>query len=78
MSDPAIRGGGDRQLFLDDALIDTQQGLSRRWHQPVKHPAAPVIPATPERDPHWSAGMKICFGSVIHIERAAVFSYQVK
>ncbi len=36
-----------RQLFVDDFLIE-HTDLQRRWHQPVKHPANPVLkPATP-------------------------------
>jgi len=65
LSDDVIRLGAERQLFFDDALVDTRQGLSRQWHQPVKHAAGPVLPMVPEGEAAWEAGMPICFGSVL-------------
>ncbi len=35
--------GNERQLFVDDAIVQRTHILKRRLHQPVKHPANPVI-----------------------------------
>ena len=35
--------GSERHLFVDDALVQRTRGVSKRVHQPVKHPANPVI-----------------------------------
>ena len=30
--------GSERHLFVDDALVQRTRGVSKRLHQPVKHP----------------------------------------
>ena len=35
--------GNERHLFVDDALVQRTRGVGKRLHQPVKHPANPVI-----------------------------------
>ena len=35
--------GSERHLFVDGALVQRTRGVSKRLHQPVKHPANPVI-----------------------------------
>lgn len=32
-----------RQLFVDDYLVASTEGLKREWHQPVKHPGNPIM-----------------------------------
>jgi hypothetical protein len=50
-----------RQLFIDDYLIASLQGLTRELHQPVKHPRNPLVRADrPWEDPH------IALGFVLH------------
>lgn len=66
MSETPVHLGAERQLFIDDALIHARQGLTRRWHQPTKHAANPVLSTAPADAPGWEAGMPICFGSVLH------------
>jgi len=36
-----------RQLFLDDSGIELQEGVQRRWHQPVKHGPPVLAPGGP-------------------------------
>ena len=35
--------GNERHLFVDDALVQRTRNVAKRLHQPVKHPANPVI-----------------------------------
>jgi hypothetical protein len=50
-----------RQLFLDDELIDILQGLRRTLHQPVKYAGSPVL--VPEHP--WEDSSLFLYGSVI-------------
>jgi hypothetical protein len=53
-----------RQLFLDDDLIDSMPGVTRRIHPARKHPANPVLrPQEP-----WEGKVAIIYGSVLREE----------
>jgi len=43
VSDWPLKIDSRRQLFVDDFLIASMDGLEREWHQPVKHPANPIM-----------------------------------
>ena len=43
VSDWPLRIDSRRQLFVDDYLIASMDGLKRKWHEPVKHPGNPVM-----------------------------------
>ena len=43
MESSARQIGHEKQLFLDDAAVDTMDGLHRRFFQAVKHPENPVV-----------------------------------
>ncbi len=43
MADWPLKIGSERQLFVDDFLIASCQGLTRQLHQPVPHPDNPVM-----------------------------------
>jgi hypothetical protein len=45
MSDWPVRIDSRRQLFVDDYLIASMKGLTREFHQPVKHPQNPLLRA---------------------------------
>ena len=40
-----------RRLFLDDHHIQSMTGLSRVYHQPVKHPVPVIMPDKPRYFP---------------------------
>lgn len=44
VSDLPIKLDADRQLFVDDYLIASMEGLSRELHQPTKYPNNPLMP----------------------------------
>ena len=69
----ALNPCSDRQLFVDDLLIAARRGVSRRWHQPTKHPAAPLLSRIPDGERGWAAGMPLCFGSVLFDETEGLF-----
>ncbi len=60
-ADPAIEIGSERQLFIDDYLVASMQGLKRTLHQPTDIENNPVM--LPE---HPWEHRRIPFGSVIY------------
>jgi hypothetical protein len=54
--------GSNHQLFLDDYIIASNDGVTRRVNPVVKHPANPVI--RPEEG--WEPGGYVFYGSVIY------------
>ena len=73
MSDQTVDPGSDCQLLFDDAVIESQQGLRRCWHQAVKHPGGSVLPIVQKGESGWQAGMPMCFGSVLFDEDEGLF-----
>jgi len=59
---PSIRIGRQHQLFLDDYLIASCEGVTRRVCPVAKHPANPVIRPTES----WEPRGYITYGSVIY------------
>jgi hypothetical protein len=54
---------GEHQLFVDDYLIDSMQGVSRTWQQAQKHPRNPMlVPDGPDEQ------MSLLFGAVMQDE----------
>ena len=73
MTEPTLFPGTDIQLLFDDAIIESHEGLLRRWHQPVKHPGGSVLPIVPKGEPAWQSGMPIVFGSVLFDQDESVY-----
>ena len=65
--------GSRKQFFIDDHLIESSQGISRRLQQPTKHPQNPVLAGMPKDDPLWESDMDIYFPSVIFDREAGLF-----
>lgn len=61
--------GNDKQLFIDDDIIESLEGASKRLNQPVKYPANPVLPSVPA----WEAGLVVNFASVVFDEQDNLF-----
>ena len=62
--------GPERQLFIDDCLIECMCGLKRVLNQPEKHPGNPVL----EGDrPHEGWLARICGNSVYYDEEDKIF-----
>ena len=57
--------GTQRQLFVDDYIIESMQNAFRVWHQPVKYPGNPIL----EFKPPQAAGR----GSIIYDEEEHLF-----
>lgn len=55
---------GDWQLLVDDHLVESKQGVERRYHAFSKHPANPVLTAT---EP-WEGRSVYLYGSVLPSE----------
>ena len=65
--------GSRKQFFIDDHLIESSQGISRRLQQPTKHPRNPVLAGVPKDGPLWESDMDIYFPSVIFDREAGLF-----
>jgi hypothetical protein len=63
-----VEVSADRQLFIDDVLIDTMQGLRKTLHQPRDHADNPVL--LPDRP--WEH-RRVCYGSVYYIQQEREF-----
>jgi len=57
---PIIDIGPERQLFLDDTLIDAMERVSRRVNQPDRHPQNPIF----EAEHPWESG-RILYSDVV-------------
>ena len=68
-----IELGSERQLFIDDFIIESSDGVTKKLNQPTKHARNPLIARTPDDAPAWSAGMPTCFSTVVFDERDRVF-----
>ena len=71
--DKPIRLGNERQLFVDDFLIETLEGTQQTLNQPVRFEGNPVLSMAAKGDPSWAAGMPHSFGSVLYDEKHQVF-----
>lgn len=60
-----------RHLFLDDVEIDRCEGLRRTVHQPVHHPANPVL--VPERP--WEGYGISCYGTLLYDDEEKLFRF---
>ena len=61
VADTARHIGQQRQLFLDDWIIEQSEGLERRLGHPVKHPENPVL----KREKPWEAVQCDLYGSAL-------------
>lgn len=68
-----INLGRHKQLFIDDFIISSSQGLSRRLQEPTKWVGNPVLPAVLKDQPLWESDMDIYFPSVIFDHEAGCF-----
>jgi len=57
------------QLFLDDHLIARMDGLKRKLHRPIRHPANPLI----VQDLPWERRMIEMYGTVLYDEKLGKF-----
>ena len=57
--------GQTKQLFLDDAIVEEMDQVSRTLNRPTKHPGNPLLPAVPELASAWDAGLVSTFASVL-------------
>jgi hypothetical protein len=57
-----LRLGPHRQLFLDDRVVASSEGLRRTWHAARKHPHNPVM----TREKPWEGKGPYVYGSVHH------------
>ena len=57
--------GHDRQLFIDNYIVESLDGVSRKLNQPTKYQANPVLPMIPQENPSWDAGMLYCFTTIL-------------
>ena len=65
--------GSQRQLFIDDYVIESISGASKTLNQPTKHSANPLLSYVPKGEPTWDADMPISFSSVLYDEREQLF-----
>ncbi len=65
--------GGTRQLFIDDHIIESLDGVAKKLNQPTKHSGNPVLSRISEGKPAWEAGMPLSFASVLYDERQRLF-----
>ncbi|MBI84826.1 MAG: hypothetical protein CMJ81_16660, partial [Planctomycetaceae bacterium] len=70
---PALRVSSARQLFIDDELVESVEGVTRTLHQPTKHPQNPLLARADEQADRWDAGMPTCFSSVLYDPRNRLF-----
>jgi hypothetical protein len=68
VTDWPVKIDSRRQLFVDDYLIASMEGLQRRYHQPSKHPRNPLL----VRDRPWE-GAHIWVGTVLRDEPTGRF-----
>ena len=64
----------DKQLFIDDYVIDDMQGVRKRLNQPVKHPENPILVRDRPSD-----GFQVDYGTVAYDPNDRLFKmwYQV-
>ena len=60
---------GVRQLFFDDALVESASGLTRTLHRPVKYPDNPVL----KREKPWEALRVQVYGTVLFDPQEQLF-----
>ena len=65
--------GHDRQLFIDDYIVESLDGVSRKLNQPAKYNANPVLPMVPKGDPSWEAGMLFCFTTILFDDKDGLY-----
>ena len=63
----------ERQLFIDDYVIESLEGVSKTLNQPTKHRANPVLSMVPKGDGAWENGMPVHFSSVLFDEEEKLF-----
>jgi hypothetical protein len=56
--------GQDPQLLVDNYLIEVTQGLTRRWHKPIRHGDAPLI----RRDRPWEQTLYFTYSNYCVIQ----------
>lgn len=61
---------GRRQLFLDDAIIASREGVSRQLHQPRKFAGNPVLRAA---DKPWQTFRAQVYGTVLYFPEERLF-----
>ncbi len=65
--------GSERQLFVDDFLVEAMDGTTVTLHEPTKHPSNPLVERSPAELNRWDAGMPLSFSSVLYDEREQIF-----
>jgi len=72
-NDKPLTVRGARQLFIDDHIIGSLDGVAKKLNRPTKHPGNPVLSRVSEGKPAWEAGMPLSFASVLYDERERLF-----
>jgi hypothetical protein len=62
-----------RQLFIDDHIIESLDGVAKKLNRPTKHPGNPVLSRVSVGKSTWEAGMPFSFASVLYVERERLF-----
>ena len=65
--------GNCKQLFIDDYIIESLEGLSKNLNQPVKYAGNSVLPKVPAGEPAWDAEMIVNIGTVIFDDEESLF-----
>lgn len=68
MIDPTVYHiANEPQLFIDDVLIEAAQGVTRRWHKPVRHGDLPIL----KRDQPWENHLYFQYSNYVVIRDPA-------
>lgn len=65
--------GGTHQLFIDDHIIDSLDGVAKKLNQPTKYSGNPVLSRIAGGKPAWEAGRPLSFASVLYDKKERLF-----
>ena len=67
-ADDPLNIGHNKQLFIDDYIIESLDGVSKKLNQPRKYRGNPVLPMVPKGESSWEAGGLMCFTTIFFDE----------
>ena len=70
---PPLSISSARQLFINDHIIESLDGVVKKLNQPAKHLDNPVLPMVPKTQKSWNTGMPVSFSSVLFEENEQLF-----
>ncbi len=65
--------GCNKQLFIDDYIIGSLDGIRKRLNQPTKHPDNPLLTPAASDESSWESKMHFEFASVLFDEEQKLF-----